>query len=73
MAAIVFVLFAISTGSAPPDMTALADFQTKQECDAAASTIQGALAKGDEPKMLLCVSSDSLKDLAKKNGMMGVD
>lgn len=72
MAAIVFVLFAISTGSAPPDLTALAQFSTKDACDAAAATIQDALAKGDEAKMLLCASSDSLKDLARKNGMAGV-
>jgi hypothetical protein len=72
MAAIVFVLFAISTGSAPPDLISLAQFSTKEACDAAAATIQDALAKGNDPKMLLCVSSDSLKDMVRKNGMAGV-
>ena len=72
MAAIVYLLFAISIGPMPPDLTALAQFDSKEACDAAAAPIQDALSKGTNAKMLLCVSSDSLKDLVRKNGMAGV-
>lgn len=72
MAAIIYVLFAISTGGAPPDMSALAQFESKPACEAAAQAVHDALAKGDNAKMLLCVSSDSLKQMARDSGMPGV-
>ena len=71
MAAIAYLLFAISTGAAPPDLTALAQFETREACETAAATISDALANTQDPRMMLCVSSDSLKALARENGMTG--
>ncbi len=71
-AAVVYILFAISIGSAPPDFTALATYESKEAYDAAAAQISEAIAKGSDGKVLLCVTPDSLKELLRTNGMAGV-
>lgn len=72
MAAVVYLLFALSTGSAPPDLTALAQYDTKDACDAAAKQVTDALMSGTDGRIVLCVASDTLRDLARKNGLPGV-
>ena len=69
MAAIAFLLYVVSAGSVP-DLTALAAFDTKAACDAAAASVTAALSGGQEPKVALCLSSDSLDALAKSNGLV---
>jgi hypothetical protein len=64
-AAVVYILFAISIGSAPPDITALATYESKEACDAAAVQV------GSDGKVLLCVTPDSLKELLRANNMAG--
>jgi hypothetical protein len=65
-AAIAYILFAV-TSNAMPDLTALAAFDTRDACQAAAGMIADALAKGEDGKHLICIASDSLDEMAKKN------
>jgi hypothetical protein len=65
---IVFILFAIAGGNSP-DLTSLAVFPTAEACDAAATKIKDALKDGDDGKLIVCFSSDSLTEMAKKNGL----
>jgi hypothetical protein len=66
MAAIVYILFVISTGNVP-DFTALAVFQSEAACRDAAKQINSALSPGQYAKTALCLTSDSLNELADKN------
>ena len=68
MAAIAFILFAVSSGNSP-DLTSLALYPTAQACNAAATKINGALSGGEDGKLVVCFSSDSLTEMAKKNGL----
>ena len=65
-ATIVFILYVVSTGNLP-DFTALASFASKDACIAAATKVSEALSGADYPKTALCLSSDSLNELAQKN------
>ena len=67
-AAVVFILYVISTGNLP-DFTALASYPTKAACDSAAQAVTTALSSGEYAKTALCLSSDSLNELASKNGL----
>lgn len=66
-AAVIFTLYAISSGDLP-DFTALGAFQSKQACVSAAQEVEKALGSEEHPRMLLCVSSESLSKLATENG-----
>ena len=65
-AAIIYILYAISTGNLP-DFTALAAFTTPEACKAAAADATKAIGPGQYQKTMLCLSSDSLNELADKN------
>ena len=69
MAAIAFLLYVVSVGSAP-DFTVLAAFETKAACDTAAAGVTEALSAGHDQKVAICLSSDSLDELAAKNGLV---
>ena len=69
-AAVVFILFVVSGGNLP-DFTALAAFQTQAACDSAAADVNKAISSGQYPKMALCLTSDSLNELADKNNISG--
>ena len=69
-AAIAYILFAVSSG-AMPDMTALAAFDSREACSAAATQITAALSTGEDGKMMFCIASDSLDEMAKKNMPQG--
>jgi hypothetical protein len=69
MAAIAFLLYVVSVGSAP-DFTVLAAFDTKAACDTAAAGVTQALSSGEDQKVAVCLSSDSLDTLAKSNGLV---
>ena len=69
MAAIAFLLYVVSVGSAP-DFTVLAAFETKAACDTAAAGVTEALSAGHYQKVAICLSSDSLDELAAKNGLV---
>jgi hypothetical protein len=66
-AAIIFILYVVSSGANLPDFTALASFQSQQACAAAAKQVNSALSPGQYAKTALCLSSDSLNELADKN------
>ena len=66
-AAVIFILYVVSNGANLPDFTALASFQSQQACVAAAKAVNSALSSGQHPKTALCLSSDSLNELADKN------
>jgi hypothetical protein len=66
-AAIIFILYVISSGSNLPDFTALASFQSQDACVAAAKAVNSTLSSGQFAKTALCLSSDSLNELADKN------
>ena len=66
MAAIVFILYVVSTGNLP-DFTALAAYPSAAACKSAAEEVNKALSAGQYAKTALCLSSDSLNELAKKN------
>jgi hypothetical protein len=68
LSAIAFILFAISSGNSP-DLTSLAVYPTAAACDAAAAQIKDALSSGEDGKLVVCFSSDSLTEMAKKNGL----
>ena len=66
-AAVIFILYVVSNGANLPDFTALASFQSQQACVAAAKAVNSALSSGQYPKTALCLSSDSLNELADRN------
>jgi len=66
--AIIFILYVISTGNLP-DFTALAAFTTPEACQSAAADVNKAIGAGEYKKTALCLSSDSLNDLANKNNV----
>ncbi|MGN6685028.1 MAG: hypothetical protein ACTHKD_13545 [Devosia sp.] len=66
-AAIIFILYVVSSGANLPDFTALASFQSQEACAAAAKQVNSALSPGQYAKTALCLSSDSLNELADKN------
>ena len=53
-----------------PDFTVLAAFDTKAACDTAAAGVIQALSTGQDQKVAVCLSSDSLDELAKSNGLV---
>lgn len=65
-ATVVFILYVVSGGNLP-DLTALAAFGTEAACRSAADEVNKALASGQYAKTALCLSSDSLNELADKN------
>lgn len=65
-AAVVYILYVISSGNLP-DFTALAAFQTQAACLDAAKQVNSALSPGQYAKTALCLTSDSLNELADKN------
>jgi uncharacterized protein YjaG (DUF416 family) len=67
-ATVIYILFVISTGNLP-DFTALAAYQSKDACVAAAAEVNKALSSGQDAKTALCLSSDSLNALAATNGL----
>jgi hypothetical protein len=71
-ATIVYILFAIAAGDVP-DLAPLAVYDDRPACDTAATKIAGALADGHGSRIFICVSSDSLAELADKNPPPGVD
>ena len=66
-APIIFILYVVSSGANLPDFTALASFQSQEACAAAAKQVNSALSPGQYAKTALCLSSDSLNELADKN------
>ena len=68
-AAIIFILYVVSSGANLPDFTALASFQNQEACAAAAKQVNSALSPGQYAKTALCLSSDSLNELADKNNI----
>ena len=66
-AAIIFILYVVSSGANLPNFTALASFQSQEACAAAAKQVNSALSPGQYAKTALCLSSDSLNELADKN------
>jgi hypothetical protein len=66
MAAVVVFLLAISSGDAP-DMTALAGYDSMAACETAAAAVNAALAGGEDARMVLCVSADTLQQMVKQN------
>ena len=69
-AAVIYILFVVSTGNLP-DFTALAAFQTEDACKAESNDVNKALSSGQYPKTALCLTSDSLNELADKNNVSG--
>ena len=63
----IFILYVVSSGSNLPDFTALASFQSQAACTEAAKRVNDALSPGQYAKTALCLSSDSLNELADKN------
>jgi hypothetical protein len=64
--ALVFILFAIASGNSP-EMTALADYPSQPACIAAAKQVRAALNTGGNGRLVACVSSDALNQLANKS------
>jgi hypothetical protein len=67
-ATVVFILYVVATGNLP-DFTALASYASQDACRAAAAKVTDALSSGEYPKTALCLSSDSLNELADKNNI----
>lgn len=67
-AAIIYILYVISTGNLP-DLTALAAFTTPGACQSAAADVNKAIGAGEYKKTALCLTSDSLNELATKNNV----
>lgn len=65
-AAIIYILYAVSGGNLP-DFTALAAFTTAEACRSAADDVNRAIGAGEYKKTVLCLTSDSLNELADKN------
>ena len=68
--AVIFILYLVSGGNLP-DFTAVAAFQTKEACTSAAAAVTKDLGSGEYQKTLVCLSSDSLNELAQKNDVSG--
>ncbi len=64
---IIFILYVVSTGASLPDFTGLTAFQSKAACQSAAADLSKALSSGQDQKTPVCLSSDSLNELASKN------
>jgi len=67
-AAIIYILYVISAGNLP-DFTALAAFATSEACQSAAADVNKAIGAGEYKKTALCLTSDSLNELADKNNI----
>ena len=67
-AAIVYILYVISAGNLP-DFTALAAFTTPEACQSSAADVNKAIGAGEYKKTALCLTSDSLNELADKNNI----
>ncbi len=68
---VIFILYALSTNGIP-SFDPLADFPTKDACITAAANINSALETGkDHGATVVCISADSLDDLAKANNLKG--
>jgi hypothetical protein len=65
-AAVIYILYAVSTGNLP-DLIALGAFQTQAACQSAAQAVNKDLGAGEYPKHVLCLSSDTLNEIASKN------
>jgi hypothetical protein len=52
-AAIIFILYVVSSGANLPDFTALASFQSQEACAAAAKQVNSALSPGQYAKTAL--------------------
>lgn len=65
-ATVAFLLYAVS-GTQIADLTALAAYQTHDTCQAALTQVQQAFQAGTNGVHLVCISTDSLEELAKKN------
>ncbi|HVY52762.1 MAG TPA: hypothetical protein VHA07_14525 [Devosia sp.] len=65
-ATIIYILYVVSAGNLP-DFTALAAFQSAAACADAARQVNSALSPGQYAKTALCLTSDSLNELADKN------
>jgi len=70
MAAIVFILYVVSTGNLP-DFTALAAYPSAAACKSAADAVNTALKSGEDAKTAICLTSESLGELAKENDVSG--
>lgn len=66
--AIIYILYAVSTGNLP-DFTALAAFTTPEACQSAAADVNKAIGAGEYKTTVLCLTSDSLNELADKNNV----
>jgi hypothetical protein len=69
-ATVIFILYIVSTGNLP-DFTSLAAYQSREACDVAAAEVNKELVGGEYPKTALCLSSDTLNELADKNNISG--
>ena len=67
-AAVIYNLYVISAGNLP-DFTALAAFTTSEACQSAAADVNKAIGAGEYKKTALCLTSDSLNELADKNNI----
>ena len=57
----------LSLSALPEFATALAAYQTHDTCQAALTQVQQAFQTGTNGVHLVCISTDSLEELAKKN------
>lgn len=67
-AAIIYIRYAVSTGNLP-DFTALGVFATPEACASAAADVNKAPGAGEYRKTVLCLTSNSLNELADKNNV----
>ena len=67
-AAALFILFVVSSGTLP-DFTALASYETAEACSTAAKAVNTALEAGQDAKLAVCFSADSLHAMATSNGL----
>lgn len=65
-AAVIYILYVVSTGNLP-DLVALGAFPTQEACRSAASAVNKDLGAGEYAKHALCLSSDTLNEIASKN------
>ncbi|MEO6013498.1 MAG: hypothetical protein ABIQ30_07945 [Devosia sp.] len=68
MIATAYLLFAISGGQLPV-LTALAAYESKEACETAAATIAATLANDENAGKIACISTESLNELGKANGL----
>ncbi len=69
-AAVVFILYLVSSGNLP-DFTAVAAFPSQAACQSAAEALKQAISTGQDQKLPVCFSMESLSELAQKNGVSG--